>query len=211
MFGILRLVDIGGERMKYEEYNKDDVMGLFGSDLLAYVNYMLSKGYTLAQLNHTKGIRRQTIRDRLKKGGFVFDKTVNRYVSESEIGKIESKTIPLKQTEHIPELSCGGSGENILGEVLDELESLKKRLELIEQREEQRKQEIKSLQGQNTALKVGKLELIAFRSKAKNRNYPLHLEVYGLLDRFHAENPHIKVKDVVNSILYKGLSELYEE
>lgn len=197
--------------MRYEEYNKDDVMGLYGADLLAYVNYMLSKGYTLAQLNHTKGIRRQTVRDRLKKDGFIFDKTINRYVSESEICKRDSHTILSKQKEPIPELSFGGNGENILGEVLDALESLKNRLELIERREEQRNQEFKSLQGQNTALKVGKLELIAFHSKAKNRNYPLYPEVYELLDRLREENPHIKIKDVVNSILYKGLSELYEE
>ncbi len=197
--------------MRYEDYNKDDVMRLHGTDLLAYVNYMLSKGYTLGKLNHTKGIRRQTVRDRLKKDGFVFDKTINRYVSKNELGKSESEIISLKSTERIQKRPNGEYEINIIEEVLNVLEGLKIRVELIEKREEQRSKEFKLLPGEDTALKVGKLEIIAFRSKAKNRNYPLHPEVYELLDRLREENPHIKVKDVVNSILYKGLSELYEE
>lgn len=183
---------------KYVHFTKEDVMNLNTTDLLQYVNYMLSVGYTMQQLNDKKGIRRQTIRDRLKKAGYVFDKDQNQYVAADkeelpliveEVKHTESQIIHKKIT---------------LEEVYKALQSLESRITTLEGAKEVVKRE----QAPQNPLKVGGLELIPFHSKAVNRNYPLYPEVYERLDRLKEENPHLKVKDIINSLLYKALLEL---
>lgn len=191
--------------MSFESYSKNDVMKLYGTDLLAYVNYMLSKGYTLAQLNKKKGIRRQTVRDRLKKDGYVFDKERNQYVKHNVGVQTNSNTSYSNEKPKI-ELRNEENDIETLDDIKKELQSLKMR---VKELEENKKVITKTLSEQKM-LQVGKLELMAFHSKAKNRNYPLYPEVYERLDRLREDNPHIKIKDVVNSILYRALLELEE-
>lgn len=191
--------------MRYESYDKEKVMNLQGSHLVKYVNYMLSKGYTLSELNKTKGIRRQTVRDRLKKGGYTFDKEQNQYIKHNGEGQTESNTLDNSKIP-TPEPRNEKSDINTLDDVKKELESLKMRIKALE---EDKKAIFEFSPNQNT-LEAGKLELIPFHTKAKNRNYPLYPEVYERLDRLRENNPQIKIKDVVNSILYKALVELEE-
>lgn len=190
--------------MRYESYTKEDVMKLYGTDLLTYINYMLSKGYTLGELNKTKGIRRQTVRDRLKKDGYAFDKEQNQYVYQK--GSIQETKKKLDNSEHTTSVPRNESNS------IKTLEDMRKALHTLEIRvralEENKTIKLNSLIQE--PLQVGKLNLVAFHSKAKNRNYPLYPEVYERLDRLREENPHIKIKDVVNSILYKALLELEE-
>lgn len=189
----------GGNMEKYVHFTKEDVMNLNTTDLLQYVNYMLSVGYTMQQLNDKKGIRRQTIRDRLKKAGYVFDKDQNQYVAADKeelpliVEEIKRTEAPKKAT-----------GQITLEEIYKALQSLESRITTLEGAKEVVKRE----QAPQNPLKVGGLELIPFHSKAVNRNYPLYPEVYERLDRLKEENPHLKVKDIINSLLYKALLEL---
>ena len=68
------------EKKEYEKLTKDEVMNLRDEELLEYINYMLSHDYTMARINREKGIRRQTIRDRLKRIGYRYDENVKQYV-----------------------------------------------------------------------------------------------------------------------------------
>ena len=188
----------GGNMEKYVHFTKEDVMNLNTTDLLQYVNYMLSVGYTMQQLNDKKGIRRQTIRDRLKKAGYVFDKDQNQYVATDkeelpliveEVKHTESQIIHKKIT---------------LEEVYKVLQSLESRITTLEET----RGVVKREQVPQNQLKVGGLELIPFHSKAVNRNYPLYPEVYERLDRLKEENPHLKIKEIINSLLYKALLDL---
>lgn len=188
----------GGNMEKYVHFTKEDVMSLNTTDLLQYVNYMLSVGYTMQQLNDKKGIRRQTIRDRLKKAGYVFDKDQNQYVAADkeelpliveEVKHTESQIIHKKIT---------------LEEVYKVLQSLESRITTLEET----RGVVKREQVPQNQLKVGGLELIPFHSKAVNRNYPLYPEVYERLDRLKEENPHLKIKEIINSLLYKALLDL---
>lgn len=184
---------------RYIHFTKEDVMNLNTDNLLSYVNYMLSAGYTMQQLNDKKGIRRQTIRDRLKKAGYVFDKEQNQYVaSDEEISPLVVKEITRAGVAEKSE------GIITLEEVYKSLQSLEMRITALEKSKEVSGRE----QTQQKSLKAGGLELTPFHSKAVNRNYPLYPEVYERLDRLKEENPHLKIKEIINSLLYKALLDL---
>ena len=53
-------------------------------------------------------------------------------------------------------------------------------------------------------------KLIPFTSKAQDRNYPFHQEIVDLLEEVKKQNPHLKVKDIINTALFIGLTELKE-
>ena len=50
--------------------------------------------------------------------------------------------------------------------------------------------------------------MIPFASKAQNRNYPLHQENIDLLEEVKSQNPYLKTKDIINTALFIGLTEL---
>ena len=182
---------IGGFVVNYEDFNSMKIMALTGDKLAEYVNYMLSNGYTLSSLSYHKGIRRQTLIARLKRSGYLFDRSINRYVSV-ENGE---KKIPLL-TENIEAV-----------EIVKILKDFERRLMAIEKNE---KEKTKLLKNEKILIQIGMSELVTFNSVPKNKNYQLYPEVYELLNKVHKMNPHITIKDLVNSVLYKGLMELYE-
>lgn len=164
-----------------ETWNKDKVMSLSNSELLQYINYMLENGWSMGRLYEEKGIRRQTIRDRLKKYGYTYNKDLNQYTPigvDNAAGKVENK----------PKEKPKAKSEQIT------LESINKRLEALEMR----------LNGIEKPTKD--IKLIKFDSKQQARNYPLHQEVIDLISEISREYPHYKVKDIVNTALYIGLN-----
>ena len=166
-----------------EQYTKEEVMVLNPQELSQYINHMLSIGWTLNRLNSEKGIRRQTIRDRLKKAGYVFNDETKCYeLNKEKDNEYFINPKPPKKTP--PKIT---------------LEDLQKRVEALEMR-------LNSME--KAPSKAGDVEVIKFNSKTHDRNYPLHKEVVDLLDEIKLSNNHLKIKDLVNTALYIGLTKM---
>lgn len=174
-----------------EHLTKEQVMDLTGDDLVAYINTMLSSGYSLSGLSEEIGFRRQTIRERLKRDGYFYNKECNAYIKPL----IDEPTNTSTKTEP-PKTSHKAKKEKVvtitLEELLKRVEALEMRLNAIQSNEIKAKEEFKP---------------IIFDSKPQPRNYPLHKEITDLLSEVHQANPHLKVKDIVNHALYVGLSQ----
>lgn len=178
--------------MHIESWDKEKVMSLNNDDLLDYTNSMLAKGWSLGRLNEEKGIRRQTVRDRLKKDGYVFDRVSNAFV-KTMTEHAEPQKAPVKVSEKTP------NAQKQVSDALT-LESLQNRIEALEMA-------VNTMQNNSNPIASG-FELIKFGSKEQPRNYPLHQEVIELLAEVHSNNKHLKVKDIVNHALYCGLNQM---
>ena len=170
-----------------EKYTKEQVMELKPQELADYINHMFNNGWSLNKLNKEKGIRRQTVREKLKRAGYVLNADTNRYElnEENNEGSFEGYFINSQiKEEKAPKIT---------------LEELQKRVEALEMR-------LNSME--KAPSKAGDVEVIKFNSKTHDRNYPLHKEVVDLLDEIKLSNNHLKIKDLVNTALYIGLTKM---
>lgn len=170
-----------------EKYTKEQVMELKPQELADYINHMFNNGWSLNKLNKEKGIRRQTVREKLKRAGYVLNADTNRYElnEENNEGSFEGYFINSQIKEKkAPKIT---------------IEELQKRVEALEMR-------LNSME--KAPSKAGDVEVIKFNSKTHDRNYPLHKEVVDLLDELRTANKHLKIKDLVNTGLYIGLSKM---
>lgn len=174
-----------------EHWTKEQVMALNNDELLAYINHMLAMGYSLARLNKEKGIRRQTVRDRLKKDGYVYNDECKAFIKPL-IDETTSEPKPTQPPKTTHKARKEGGATISLEELLERVEALEMRFNTIQNNETNTKDEFKP---------------IIFNSKPQQRNYPLHKEVVDLLAEVSQANPHLKVKDIVNHALYVGLSQ----
>ena len=167
-----------------KQYTKEEVTALSNEELLHYINYLLKNGYSLSQLERDKVATRKTISNKLKKIGYIYNKTSNSYVKCSDVASESSKEP--QNVDEIQEL------RNIIGKAFERIEALEMRLNDSEKVEENIPSNFKPT---------------IFNSEVQPRNYPLHKEVTDLLTQVSKENPHLKVKDIVNHCLFIGLSQ----
>mgnify|MGYP007097777783 CR=1 FL=1 len=192
------------EKKEYEKLTKDEVMNLRDEELLEYINYMLSHDYTMARINREKGIRRQTIRDRLKRIGYRYDENVKQYVKTKkaladEAGSNINEEIP--KVVHKTEVEQNNSDS----ELLTMIRNLQNRQAELEAR-------LDRIEGKDTKLENkrtgARLPITVFKSEAKIKNYPIYPEVFERITQLKIDNPHLKVKDIVNSLLKDALDRL---
>lgn len=192
------------EKKEYEKLTKDEVMNLRDEELLEYINYMLSHDYTMARINREKGIRRQTIRDRLKRIGYRYDENVKQYVKTKkaladEAGSNINEEIP--KVVHKTEVEQNNSDS----ELLTMIRNLQNRQAELEAR-------LDRIEGKDTKLENkrtgARLPITVFKSEAKIKNYPIYPEVFERITQLKIDNPHLKVKDIVNSLLNDALDRL---
>lgn len=192
------------EKKEYEKLTKDEVMNLRDEELLEYINYMLSHDYTMARINREKGIRRQTIRDRLKRIGYRYDENVKQYVKTkkalaNEAGSNINEEFP--EVVHKSETEQNGSD----CELLTMIRNLQNRQAELEAR-------LDRIEGKDTKLENkrtgARLPITVFKSEAKIKNYPIYPEVFERITQLKIDNPHLKVKDIVNSLLNDALDRL---
>ena len=165
-----------------KQYTKQEIMSLTNEELLQYINHILKKGGSLSQLEKETGVRRQTIRDRLKKEGYIFNKTSNSYIKHSDV-----VSEPLRKPQEAKKTQ----------EPRITMEELLKRIEALEMRLNDGEKETIS----------NEFKPMIFDSEVQPRNYPLHKEVTDLLSQVSKAHPQFKVKDIVNHCLYIGLSQ----
>ena len=167
-----------------KQYTKEEVTALSNEELLHYINYLLKNGYSLSQLERDKVATRKTISNKLKKIGYIYNKTSNSYVKCSDVA-----SEPSKEPQNVDEIQ---ELRNIIGKAFERIEALEMRLNDSEKVEENVSSDFKP---------------VIFNSEVQPRNYPLHKEVTDLLTQVSKENPHLKVKDIVNHCLFIGLSQ----
>ena len=167
-----------------KQYTKEEVTALSNEELLHYINYLLKNGYSLSQLERDKVATRKTISNKLKKIGYIYNKTSNSYVKCSDVA-----SEPSKEPQNVDEIQ---ELRNIIGKAFERIEALEMRLNDSEKIEENIPSNFKPT---------------IFNSEVQPRNYPLHKEVTDLLTQVSKENPHLKVKDIVNHCLFIGLSQ----
>ena len=167
-----------------KQYTKEEVTALSNEELLHYINYLLKNGYSLSQLERDKVATRKTISNKLKKIGYIYNKTSNSYVKCSDVASEPSKEPQKAKKTQEPRVT--------MEELLKRIEALEMRLNDIGKLEEAIPSDFKP---------------IIFDSEVQPRNYPLHKEVTDLLSQVSKANPQFKVKDIVNHCLYIGLSQ----
>lgn len=173
--------------VRMDNLTKDQIMRLSDEELVDYINNMLKLGYTLSTFSREKGIKRQKLRDRLANAGYAYNdarkefaKTIDSINIDVVKNHDKSKPKGLEEDESVIKLR----------ELLERIEALETRLNNMQKVDEENTNELKP---------------IVFNSKTQQRNYPLHEEVTELLAEVHRQNPHLKVKDIVNHLLYQGL------
>ncbi len=188
----------------YEELTKEEVMELEDKELLEYINHMLAHDYTMARINREKGIRRQTIRDRLKRIGYRYDENVKQYVKTKKALADEAGA---NINEEIPKIVHKAEVEqnNSDSELLTMIRNLQSRQAELEAR-------LDRIEGKDTKLENkrtgARLPITVFKSEAKIKNYPIYPEVFERITQLKIDNPHLKVKDIVNSLLNDALDRL---
>ena len=188
----------------YEELTKEEVMELEDKELLEYINHMLAHDYTMARINREKGIRRQTIRGRLKRIGYRYDENVKQYVKTKKALADEAGA---NINEEIPKIVHKAEVEqnNSDSELLTMIRNLQSRQAELEAR-------LDRIEGKDTKLENkrtgARLPITVFKSEAKIKNYPIYPEVFERITQLKIDNPHLKVKDIVNSLLNDALDRL---
>ncbi len=192
------------KKKEYETLTKDEVMNLRDEELLEYINHMLSHDYTMARINREKGIRRQTIRDRLKKIGYRYDENVKQYVKTKKALADEAGA---NINEEIPKIVHKAEVEqnNSDSELLTMIRNLQSRQAELEARLDRIEEKDTKLENKRTG---ARLPITVFKSEAKIKNYPIYPEVFERITQLKIDNPHLKVKDIVNSLLNDALDRL---
>ena len=192
------------KKKEYETLTKDEVMNLRDEELLEYINHMLSHDYTMARINREKGIRRQTIRDRLKKIGYRYDENVKQYVKTKKALADEAGS---NINEEIPKVvyKAEVKQNNSDSELLTMIRNLQNRQAELEARLDRIEGKDIKLENKRTG---ARLPITVFKSEAKIKNYPIYPEVFERITQLKIDNPHLKVKDIVNSLLNDALDRL---
>ena len=173
-----------GAITEMKPYTKEEIMALEGEELLHRINQLLKSGISLSKLERDKIIVRKTISNRLGKIGYTYNGTSKSYVKSSVVA-----SEPPKKPQKVDEIQ---ELRNIIQEAFERIEALEMRLNDSEKVEENIPSNFKPT---------------IFNSEVQPRNYPLHKEVTDLLTQVSKENPHLKVKDIVNHCLFIGLSQ----
>lgn len=166
--------------MTKEEFNL-----LNENDQLKYVNARLSERMSFTQVTEKEiGIRRNTVRDRFKRMGYILDQEIMQFVLiERSIEQTESKHLPKKTT----------AKKEILEQQLKELESRMNRLEKL------LNAPLNEEPKQHKELKIN------IESSGSYRNYKLNSSVIKDLKKLALEYPHLTTANIVNSLLREAL------
>ena len=171
--------------MSKEEFNL-----LNENEQLEYVNARLSEGMSFTQVTEKEiGIRRNTVRDRFKRLGYVLDQEVMQFVLV-EPTKTTNQPIEPAAPRKKPKES---TKKETLEQQIKQLESRMNRLE-------------KLLKAPITEEPQKNKELnIVIESSGSYRNYKLNSSVIEDLEKLALQYPHLTTANIVNSLLREAL------
>lgn len=181
---------------------REEILALDNMELLNYVNSMLQQGYSMNTLEQHTGIRRQTLRDRLKKINAFYDKDVQQYVIQGEISenkKVETTIEVTKNKKGVLSPSDTQTLDSLRG-AIEELTA-----QLIQLNDQG---EAPKLQQQD--FKDSKeFNIVKFEGTALNRNHKFYPQVLERLEKFKNKHSEYTLQLVINTLLWEAL-ELYD-
>ncbi len=155
--------------MNKEEFNK---LGL--KDQLDFVNVELEKK-SLTKISDEIKISRKTLRNRFDKFGYVYDKQSNKYI--------------IKSTSKDEEGLNNTNNTNVL---FNKIESLERRIEVLEDELNNSKTEL---------IKLKEINIKSLEGETVSRCYRLNKEVQNEFSDFCKRNSSYKVQDILGSAL----------
>lgn len=161
------------------------------NEQLEYVNTRLSEGMSFTQVTEKEiGIRRNTVRDRFKRMGYVLDQEVMQFILV-EPTKVTER--PIEQTDPKKKNKESTTKKETIEQQIKQLESRMSRLE-------------KLLKAPLTEEPQKNKELnIVIESTGSYRNYKLNSSVIKDLEKLALEYPHLTTANIVNSLLREAL------
>lgn len=158
-------------------------------ELVEQYNQALQEGKSSDEFAESVGMHRKSMQQKLRRSGYVFDKTSNRYIlNENEVKRIVHKSVKQKKNS-IDE-----------DEILKMIKSLSDRVEKLEKIEEYR-----SVPAASTVEKSNELELRVFDSPVKQISYRYHVEVLDALEKLCRKYPNYTKHVIINSLLLEAL------
>lgn len=185
--------------------NRTDFDVLEVLEQIKYINKSLLEGYTVTGICNYIGIGRSTIRDRFKKVGYEYNKTINQYESIIEVVEAEPVEVkePIRESiEPVIQESSNlvvGTDNEILTSLINNYDDMNSKLNEM--------YNWYKLQSSNKVVETEKLKIDDFEGDIVVRSYKLYESIQKEFLEFCKINNKYKVQD----ILCQALKEFMEK
>lgn len=174
-----------GGNMTKEEFNL-----LSQNDQLEYVNVRLREGISFTQVTEKEiGIRRNTVRDRFKRMGYVLDQEVMQFVLVEPTKEIKQPIEPTTTQKKLKESTKKETIEQQIKKLESRMSLLEELLKTPLNEKSQKQKELK----------------ISIESSGSYRNYKLNSSIIEDLEKLALKYPHLTTANIVNSLLREAL------
>ena len=179
--------------------NRTDFDVLGELEQIKYINKSLLEGYTLTGICNYIGIGRSTIRDRFKKVGYEYNKTINQYETIVEV--IEAEPEPIKEAiDPVIQESSNkvvGTDSDILTTIINNYDDNMNKLNEM--------YNWYKLQSSNKVVETEKLKIDDFEGDIVVRSYKLYESIQKEFTEFCKINNKYKVQDILSQALKEFL------
>ena len=179
--------------------NRTDFDVLGELEQIKYINKSLLEGYTLTGICNYIGIGRSTIRDRFKKVGYEYNKTINQYETIVEV--IEAEPEPIKEAiDPVIQESSNkvvGTDSDILTTIINNYDDNMNKLNEM--------YNWYKLQSSNKVVETEKLKIDDFEGDIVVRSYKLYESIQKEFTDFCKINNKYKVQDILCQALKEFL------
>ena len=176
--------------------NRTDFDALEVLEQIKYINKSLSEGYTVTGICNYIGIGRSTIRDRFKKVGYEYNKTINQYESIIEVVEAE----PVEAIDLVIQESSNlvvGTDSDILTTIINNYDDNMNKLNEM--------YNWYKLQSSNKVVETEKLKIDDFEGDIVVRSYKLYESIQKEFTEFCKINNKYKVQDILCQFIKEGL------
>ena len=176
--------------------NRTDFDVLEVLEQIKYINKSLSEGYTVTGICNYIGIGRSTIRDRFKKVGYEYNKTINQYESIIEVVEAE----PVEAIEPVIQESSNlvvETDSDILTTIINNYDDNMNKLNEM--------YNWYKLQSSNKVVETEKLKIDDFEGDIVVRSYKLYESIQKEFTEFCKINNKYKVQDILSQALKEFL------
>jgi len=187
--------------------NKDEFNNLEAIEQIQYINKKLIEGNTVTKVCQSIGIGRSTIRDRFKKIGYEYNKTVNQYESIIEIVEAIEPALPAGVNEPVnkaiePTLQQSSNkvveaDNGILTSLINNYDDMNNKLNEI--------YSWYKLQSSNKVVEAEKFKVDDFEGEIVVRSYKLYEPIQKEFLEFCKSHNKYKVQDILCQFIKEGL------
>lgn len=183
--------------------NRTDFDVLEVLEQIKYINKSLLEGYTVTGICNYIGIGRSTIRDRFKKVGYEYNKTINQYESIIEVIEAEPVEVrePIREAiEPVIQESSNlvvGTDSDILTTIINNYDDNMNKLNEM--------YNWYKLQSSNKVVQTEKFKVDDFEGDIVVRSYKLYEPIQKDFTEFCKVHNKYKVQDILCQFIKEGL------